>query len=375
MAQDKYSLEAINERLRLSNMGVTIRQKGNRLYLRATLPPKPRSSKTRAHQQDVTLKLYANPAGLQRAEAEARKVGALLACKEFSWSLYGQPESKSETVTIGRWVERFKTHYMQTHTLEERTWHRHWWEVYKRLPLDEVLSASVILAAVLKTEADTRHRKQTCQKLQKLADFAGLEIDLASYAGSYSSAKAKPRELPDDAVIMEWRDRIPYAPWRWVYGMLAAYGLRPHEAFFCEFVEDDSNRVLQVLEGKTGPRKVYPLYVEWVERWKLWQVQKPRVKADAYEEYGRRTCRQFQRYEVPFAPYNLRHAYAIRASVVFKFPVATAAAYMGHAPTVHWNLYNRWISDEQHAQEFERQMNRSDRPMAPSSASDALDVR
>ena len=48
-------------------------------------------------------------------------------------------------------------------------------EVYKRLPLDEGLSANVILAAVLKTEPDTRHRKQTCQKLQKLADFAGLE--------------------------------------------------------------------------------------------------------------------------------------------------------------------------------------------------------
>jgi len=91
------------------------------------LPPKPTSSKTAPHQQGIPLKIYANPAGFDRAEAEARKVGALLACKEFSWNLYGQPDSKSETVTIGQWVERFKTRYMQTHTLEERTWHRHWW--------------------------------------------------------------------------------------------------------------------------------------------------------------------------------------------------------------------------------------------------------
>ncbi|MEB3212831.1 MAG: hypothetical protein VKL39_15850 [Leptolyngbyaceae bacterium] len=42
-----------------------------------------------------------------------------------------------------------------------------------------------------------------------------------------------------------------------------------------------------------------------------------------------------------------------------------AAAYMGHSPTIHWNLYNKWISAEQHAQEYERQMQRPDRPLAP----------
>ncbi|NJL36535.1 MAG: hypothetical protein HC899_07030 [Leptolyngbyaceae cyanobacterium SM1_4_3] len=30
----------------------------------------------------------ANPAGLERAEAEVRKLGVLLACNEFSWTLY-----------------------------------------------------------------------------------------------------------------------------------------------------------------------------------------------------------------------------------------------------------------------------------------------
>jgi hypothetical protein len=65
------TLEAMNERLKSARVGVTIRQKGNRLYLYATLPPNPDSTRTVAHQQDVSLKIYANPVGLEWAETEA----------------------------------------------------------------------------------------------------------------------------------------------------------------------------------------------------------------------------------------------------------------------------------------------------------------
>lgn len=366
MAKGKLTLDAINARLKAAQVGVSVRQKGNRLYLRATLPPKPGSTKKHPHQQDVSLKIYANPAGLERAEAEARKLGAMLACKEFAWDKYlANTEVPSAKLSTEQWVERFKKHYMNTHSLKERTWREHWWEIYKRLPQDEPLSTRAMIAVALNTEKDTRNRKQTCQKLQKLADFASLNVNLNQYSGNYSSTKTQRREVPTDSIIAEWRDRIPYLSWQWVYGMLAAYGLRPHEAFFCEFVEADPNRALLVLEGKTDSRKVFPLYLEWVEKWQLWNIQKPEVNCHDYKDYGMRACRQFKRYNVPFTPYDLRHAYAIRASVVFRFPVAVAAALMGHSPTVHWNQYNRWISEDQHTQEFERQMHRIDRPQAP----------
>jgi integrase len=359
------SLEAINERLRWAKLGVTVRQKGNRLYLRATLPPKPNSAHKKPHQQDLALGIYANPVGLERAEAEAHKLGAKLACREFEWGSYlSNDEQAAVELTVEQWVAQFKQHYMATHSLTERTWIKHWWEVYKRLPQEKPLAVSGLMEVVQQTEPDTRNRKQTCEKLQKLADFAALEVDLMQYSGNYSSTKAQPRDVPSDALIAEWRDRFPVPEWRWVYGVVAAYGLRPHEAFFCEFIDGDANCALQVLEGKTGPRKVLPLYLEWVERWELWKVCKPRIQAGNYETYGARACRQFNRYGVPFTPYALRHAYAIRASIVFKFPVAVAAALMGHSPTVHWNLYNRWISEDLHIQEFERQVKRPDRPQA-----------
>jgi hypothetical protein len=38
--------------------------------------------------------------------------------------------------------------------------------------------------------------------------------------------------LPSDEVIVEWYDRIPNPTWRYVYGIMATYGLRNHEVFF-----------------------------------------------------------------------------------------------------------------------------------------------
>ncbi|MGG6241554.1 hypothetical protein ACQ4N7_23255 [Nodosilinea sp. AN01ver1] len=312
------------------------------------------------------MQIYANPAGLERAEAEARKLGALIACKEFDWCTY-RPDvvQTAETLTTGQWVERFKAEYMRTHSLKETTWHFHWWCVYKRLPLDEPLKESTLLSVVHKTEKETRNRKQTCEKLQKLANFAGMAVDLNRYSGSYSSSKVQPRDLPTDEVISEWQGKVPNLGWRWVYGMLATYGLRPHEAFFCKFLDDSLDRVIQVTEGKTKGRKVYPLYPEWVENWELWKVNRPDITGKTYKEYGNRTTRQFQRYKIPFPAYDLRHAYAIRASIVFNFPVPIAAAFMGHSPTVHWNRYNRWISEKQHADVFQSRIQDKDRPIAP----------
>ncbi|RAM52517.1 MAG: hypothetical protein C6Y22_05805 [Hapalosiphonaceae cyanobacterium JJU2] len=79
----KYTLEEINSRLKAGKVGVTVVQRGDHLSLRATFPPKPRSNKAIWHQQHLSLGVYANPAGLQRAEAEAKIVGGLLARGEF----------------------------------------------------------------------------------------------------------------------------------------------------------------------------------------------------------------------------------------------------------------------------------------------------
>ncbi|MBN3886176.1 MAG: hypothetical protein V7K64_17945 [Nostoc sp.] len=67
----KLTIEVINDRLKAAKIGVKVEARGDRLSLRPTLPPKPESNKTKPYQQYLASGIYANPAGLQRAEAEA----------------------------------------------------------------------------------------------------------------------------------------------------------------------------------------------------------------------------------------------------------------------------------------------------------------
>ncbi len=69
-------IEQANGRLKAANVGVAIEQSGNRLYLRATLPPKPGATRHEPYQQRISLSsqgIRANPIGIKEAEAEARK--------------------------------------------------------------------------------------------------------------------------------------------------------------------------------------------------------------------------------------------------------------------------------------------------------------
>ncbi len=77
-----------------------------------------------------------------------------------------------------------------------------------------------------------------------------------------------------------------------------------------------------------------PLYPEWATDWKPWEGELPTVTAKDHAIFGERTARAFKRLGIPFTPYNLRHAWNIRGSVVFKVPVAVMAQMAGHSPEV-----------------------------------------
>lgn len=104
-------LNQANGRLHTAKVGVKIEVKGDRLYLRATLPPKPDSEKNHHYQQRIALGFHANPAGISLAEAEARKVGVLIDCK-FSCDSY--LKINRHTLTIAHWIERFEQFHWQT---------------------------------------------------------------------------------------------------------------------------------------------------------------------------------------------------------------------------------------------------------------------
>lgn len=344
----KLTLEVVNQRLKAAKIGVKVEARGDRLSLRATLPPKPGSNKTKPYQQYIALGIYNNPAGLQRAEAEAKIVGGLLARSEFDWNRYLTPEQELGIGDWESWINKFKEDYFAQKgdtPASQFTWKNDYEAAFKNLK-GEVTSASIIAAATC-TPANSRSRKRACEKLQALAHLAGVKVDLKPYIGNYGNSQTKPRDIPTDEQIIQARSLFDNSPaWQWAYGMMAAYGLRPHEIFHCEISQ--KNLTCHVLEGKTDERICYPLHPNWAEEWHLWEIKKPRCSGKTYRDYGKRVTVAFWRRDVPFNPYDLRHAYAIRASVIFNLPVAVAAAWMGHSPSVYLQTYQRWINSHEH---------------------------
>jgi integrase len=354
-----------NGRLKAARVGVMIERPNdsNRLHLRATFPPKPTSKKTEPYQQRLSLGYHANPAGLKLAEQEARKIGALLDCGEFSWVPYLKTISATPQ-TVAEWAERFEADYFQRRARNpksETTWRTEYRLVLSQLPQTALLTIDLLERAIRATTPDSRTRTRYVMVCNALARFAGLSVDFKGLKGNYSPYETEPRDLPNDRAIAEWFYKIPNAAWQWAYGILATYGLRNHELFYLDF---SKMPVLLVVDGaKTVSHRVYPLYPEWVDEFGLKTPKLPPCTGKDNSALGNRVTVAFNRYDVPHSPYDLRHAWAVR-SIGF-IPIELAAQQMGHSVAVHTRTYHKWITEEVHDRHFRLLMERRDRPKAP----------
>jgi len=222
-----------------------------------------------------------------------------------------------------------------------------------------------LLEEVLESYAlASRSRQQCAIALAALARHGEIPLpeDWKERAAGYGLHVARFRQLPSDAEILELVERIPSAPWRLVYGLMATYGLRNHEVFFCDgsALAPGGDRVLRVLPtSKTGEHQCWPFQPDWVERFDLPRLARdrqalPRVRTDlgrtTLQQVGRRVAEQFRRYGLPITPYDLRHAWAVR-TIHLGLPDTVAARMMGHSVAIHTRTYHHWITrrDQQQA--------------------------
>jgi integrase len=361
MIEDK--IAQANDRLKKAAVRVTIECKGGKLNLRATLPPKPGSKKTKPFQQRIPLRISASPGGVVLAEKEARKVSALLDCKEFDWAPYLTPKQKPPTLT-GEWIEKFKAEV--AHTMKPITWQTDYASAFKKPDANKALTYDLLEEAIDATEPDSRTRKRLVNTLGQLAKFAGLEGDFKQKQATYSVKGLEKRDLPTDEKIVAVYNAIKNPAWQWVYGMMATYGLRNHEVFFLDLKDFIAGAdAIRVTEGKTGGRQVWPYYPEWIDLFNLRSPIYPDIKGAQHSDYGDRvTCYLRSRAKMPFQPYDLRHAWAVR-TISFGLPDSLSAQQMGHSLEVHNRIYQRWITARTHQQEYERLKARTDRPRAP----------
>jgi hypothetical protein len=372
---DEAQVRQANQRLKLAQLGVTLEKRGNKLNLRGTLPPRPGSDRLRPHQQRLSLNLPATREGLKQAEQTAKVIAAQLIQNSFDWRDYlpiGQG-GRSLTMPMPEQIEAFQQHFLgqttQPHELASlrTSWDKAYAPYLRKLEaiVQERQSLSLveaIQATIRSTPPNSRSRQVCCTALKAFADFLELELpvelNLKGLWGSYGSNQAQKRDLPEDEFILATWEQIPNPAWRFVYGVMATYGLRNHEVFFCDYTrlrDGDPDASVEVLATtKTGEHEVWPFYPEWVERFNLRNVQLPPVNTDlaqtTLQRIGQLVTNQFRRYQIPFSPYDLRHAWAVR-TIHLNIPDTVAAKMMGHSVAIHNRTYHRWITrrDQQQA--------------------------
>jgi integrase len=133
--------------------------------------------------------------------------------------------------------------------------------------------------------------------------------------------------------------------YQWVYGILATYGLRPHEIQAIDweksFKPETDNWLFireEITEGtKTGSREIAPLLPEWVELFDLRNKPENPSKAESFKQLTALIDSWFKSKGIG-KPYDLRHAYGIRSK---RFLSVIDAAYcMGHSVEVHTRIYH-----------------------------------
>ena len=381
-------LAQANQALAQAGVSLRIELRGQRLGLRGPLPC--RRGSGRHPVQRISLGLPADTAGLELARERLKEVLRQLQQGRFAWSAWGvqqaQPPSPSPSTSwfptatqpaagdlLG--LAAFEAAFFADPRRRRNpagcrtTWSSAYLPYLRRLAAvaaerDLPLGLPLLEMALESYAASSRSRQQCGTALAALARHFELDLpdNWSERAAGYGLHAAQFRRLPGDPQILLWAEQIPNPAWRLAYGLMATYGLRNHEVFFCDLsaLAPGGDRVIRVLPtSKTGEHQVWPFQPDWVEHFGLEQLggsqpPLPAVATDlrqtTLQQVGRRVAEQFRRYELPITPYDLRHAWAVR-TIHIGLPDTVAARMMGHSVAIHTRTYHHWITrrDQQQA--------------------------
>ena len=379
------ALEQVNQRLKSAKTKVTIRESNGSLQLRATLPIKPGDKDTKStgrKQYNISLNIPANLDGLKTAEEEAYELGKLIARKTFVWNekYLGKEATKKDLdldfKTIGELLERFEEEYFKTHkrtTKSEHTFFYYFSRTKRFTDPNDLATPENLIGSITKINREWA-RYNAARAVSAFCTTFKIEIDLSNYA---KKPESNSRNIPSDAEIsagfLKFVDYLQtrgkqvnqnvqdsWKLWRWTYGMLAVFGLRPRELFINPDIdwwlsEENADLTWKVdKDCKTGEREALPLHKQWIADFDLRNPQYLEMLATVISSKDKNNHAQitgltqrvswwFRKIGLDFKPYDLRHAWAIRAHIL-GIPIKAAADNLGHSVQVHTQTYQRWFS-------------------------------
>jgi len=366
----------VNDKFATQGSKLRIEKRGDKLNIRGSLPSK--EDKKNFKIQRISLGLKADIYGLEEAKKKLQLINLQLELNQFDWINWivkpNQKDLKDEFEFPNRlnqfeefFFKESKSEYLSS--TRKTTWRSSYKPYLKRIlniyyDFNSEDLEKIFQKTLESYKEGSRSRKQCATSLSVLAKFLEIKLpeDWKSKSKGYGLNKAGFRDLPTDEVIERIWAKIPNKSWKLVFGLMATYGLRNHEVFFCDLSSLSSfgDKIIRVLPTtKTGEHQVWPFHPEWVEKFELSKLgQNPELlpninndlKNTTLQKIGKKITDQFNRYSLQIKPYDLRHAWAVR-TIFYDLPDTVAARMMGHSVSLHTQTYHHWITkrDQQQA--------------------------
>ena len=313
-----------------------------RLYLLARVPR--RDGSPGLKQTRIALRMDDSPINRRTAAKQLRTLEQQLEAGTFDWAYW--LDDAPNAITWREAIARLYRARVVLGRTGETTWEINYMGRLRQIDPTSACTSDSMAAALERYDRASCSYKELFYLLRHIAKLAGVafpEVALPTYNQAQLVA------VPSDAEIVAWVEGAP-DPACWYLGMMATYGLRPHEIESAELIERD---YLQVQDAtKTGFRTVVPLLREWVERFRLRDRRIRERPTDVAKWLSKTT----KRLELPWRPYALRHAFAARLwrEGGSRLDIYTASRLMGHTPMQHSKTYRAHIQPHLVAEAAER---------------------
>tara|TARA_Y100000589_G_scaffold309318_1_gene326663 strand:+ start:22 stop:1215 length:1194 start_codon:yes stop_codon:yes gene_type:complete len=371
-----HEINTLNKKFLTKGSKLKIEKRGGKLNIRGSLPSK--EDKNIQKIQRISLGVDADNYGLEEAEKKLQLINLQLELDQFEWRNWITSPTQKANIRndfllkkIFEFEKFFFKEYKNDHynSARKSTWNSSYKPYIKRMisiyqKNDNKELIYIFLSTLNSYKEGSRSRKQCGTSLNVLAEFLELRLpsEWKSLSRGYGIKKASFRNLPDDNLIEEIWEKIPNKSWQYVFGLMATYGLRNHEVFFCDLnsLKYSGDKILRILPTtKTGEHQVWPFHPKWVDLFglttlgndpKLLPQINRNLRETTLQNIGKRITEQFSRYDLNIRPYDLRHAWAVR-TILYDLPDTVAARMMGHSVSLHTQTYHHWITkrDQQKA--------------------------
>ena len=266
----KSELQKVNEKLAQKAIKLRIEKRGNRLSIRGPLPCEDNPNKTK--DQRISLGLEANAISLTQAEKTINFLYLQIEHNQFNWRNWSQNKSNlspnKDQSNIEDVIDEFKSDFFndptknRSNSSSRSNWVSSYLPYLQRLKViaarqNRKLNKALFIETLKSYSENSRSRQQCGSSLKAFGDYSKIELpsNWRSLAYGYGLHKAQFRQLPSDNQIEKIYEMIPNPKWKLVYGLMATYGLRNHEVFFCDLscLKKGGDKILRVFPNtKTG---------------------------------------------------------------------------------------------------------------------------